>query len=101
MFVVTYFCITLGVLISTVQAALLANQPERAMRLDRFAGRGLPALFFALIALCKQAPRFARWQLRSRPISTQATYSFSVASYLFLRLRFTERKWGTFGEVVH
>jgi hypothetical protein len=28
MFVVTYFCITLGVLISTVQAALLANQPS-------------------------------------------------------------------------
>jgi hypothetical protein len=36
----------------TVQAALLANQPERAMRLDRFAGLGLPALFFALIVLC-------------------------------------------------
>jgi Neurotransmitter-gated ion-channel ligand binding domain len=52
MFVVTYFCLSLGVLISTVQATLLANQPERAMRLDRLAGLGLPALFFALIALC-------------------------------------------------
>jgi hypothetical protein len=41
-----------GVLISTVQATLLANQPEQAMRLDRLAGLGLPALFFALIALC-------------------------------------------------
>ena len=51
MFVVTYFCITLGVLISTVRAALSRHQPERAMRLDRFVGRGLPALFFALIAL--------------------------------------------------
>jgi hypothetical protein len=52
MFVVTYFCITLGILISTAQATLLANQPERATRLDRLAGLGLPALYVALIALC-------------------------------------------------
>jgi hypothetical protein len=52
MFVVTYFCITLGVLISTAQATLLANQPERATRLDRLAGLGLPALYLTLIALC-------------------------------------------------
>lgn len=52
MFLITYFCITLGVLVSTVQATLLANRPERVMRLDRLAGLGLPALFLALIALC-------------------------------------------------
>ena len=51
-FLVTYFCIALGILISTVQATLLSGQPERAMRLDRFAGLGLPALFFGLIAVC-------------------------------------------------
>lgn len=51
MFVVTYFCIALGVLISTVQATLFAGQPERSMQLNRI-GLGLPLLFFALIALC-------------------------------------------------
>lgn len=49
MFLVTYFCITLEILVSTIQATLLANHPER---LDRVAGLGLPVLFFALIALC-------------------------------------------------
>jgi hypothetical protein len=39
MFVVTYFCIALGVLISTVQATLLAAQPERSVQLNRIAGR--------------------------------------------------------------
>jgi hypothetical protein len=52
MFLVTYFCITLGILVSTIQATLLANHPERVKRLDRVAGLGLPVLFFALIALC-------------------------------------------------
>ena len=52
MFVVTYFCIALGVLISTVQATLLAGQPKRSTQLNRIAGLGLPVLFFALIALC-------------------------------------------------
>ena len=52
MFLVTYFCITLAILISTLQATLLANQPDRVTRLDRLAGLGLPLLFFALIALC-------------------------------------------------
>lgn len=52
MFLVTYFCITLGILISAIQGTLLANQPERVKRLDRLAGLGLPALFFALIAFC-------------------------------------------------
>ncbi len=51
-FLVTYLCIGLGVLVSTVQATLLRHQPERATRLDRLAGPGLPALFFLLIALC-------------------------------------------------
>jgi hypothetical protein len=52
MFVVTYFCIALGVLISTVQATLLAGRPERSMQLNRIAGLGPPLLFFPLIALC-------------------------------------------------
>ena len=51
LFVVAYFCITLGVVISTMQVTLLAKQPERATRLNRLAGLGLPALFW-LIALC-------------------------------------------------
>ncbi|MFH0344075.1 MAG: hypothetical protein ACHBNF_18570, partial [Chromatiales bacterium] len=51
-FLVTYLCIGLGVLVSTVQATLLRHQPERATRLDRLAGLGLPALFFLLIVLC-------------------------------------------------
>jgi hypothetical protein len=38
MFLVTYFCITLGILVSTIQATLLANHPERVKRLDRVAG---------------------------------------------------------------
>ena len=42
MFLVTYFCITLGILVSTIQATLLANHPERVKRLDRVAGLGLP-----------------------------------------------------------
>jgi hypothetical protein len=49
MFVVTYFCIATGVLISTVQSTLLASQPEWATRLNRIAGLGLPVLFFALL----------------------------------------------------
>jgi Neurotransmitter-gated ion-channel ligand binding domain len=52
MFLVAYFCITLEILISTIQATLLANQPERITRIDRLAGLGLPVLFFALIAFC-------------------------------------------------
>ena len=52
MFLVTYFCITLGILVSTIQATLLTNHPERVKRLDRVAGLGLSVLFFALIALC-------------------------------------------------
>jgi hypothetical protein len=51
-FLVTYFCITLGILIGTLQATLLANHPERVKRLNGIAGLGLPVLFFALIALC-------------------------------------------------
>jgi hypothetical protein len=33
-FLVTYFCIALGILISTVQATLLSGQPDRVIRLD-------------------------------------------------------------------
>ena len=51
-FLVTYFCIALGVLVSTLQAVLLRTRPERAMHVDRLAGIGLPALFLMLIAFC-------------------------------------------------
>jgi Neurotransmitter-gated ion-channel ligand binding domain len=50
-FVITYACIALGVLVSTLQATLLHEQPERAERIDRLAGLGLPVLFLLLIAL--------------------------------------------------
>ena len=52
MFLVTYFCITVAILISTIQATVLANRPDQITRLDRLAGLGLPVLFFALIAFC-------------------------------------------------
>lgn len=51
-FLVTYGCIALGVLVSTIQATLLKHDPVRAASIDRLAGLGLPVVFFALIALC-------------------------------------------------
>jgi hypothetical protein len=51
-FLVTYACVALGVLVSTLQAAFLHDQPARAARIDRIAALGLPGLFLALIALC-------------------------------------------------
>ncbi len=50
-FLVTYVCIALGVLVSTLQAVVLRQQPALAARVDRLAGLGLPALFLLLIAL--------------------------------------------------
>ena len=51
-FLVTYLCVALGVLVSTVQASLLAGDRARVARIDRLAGLGLPALFLALLAVC-------------------------------------------------
>jgi hypothetical protein len=51
-FLVTYFCVALGVLISTVQASLLRGQRARVARIDRIAGFSLPVLFLSLIGLC-------------------------------------------------
>ena len=51
-FLVTYLCIAIGVLVGTIQASVLRGRPERALRVDRWAGLGLPSLFFALIAAC-------------------------------------------------
>jgi hypothetical protein len=51
-FLATYGCIALGVLVSTIQATVLKHDPSRATRIDRLAGLGLPAVFFALIVLC-------------------------------------------------
>jgi hypothetical protein len=51
-FLVTYACIALGVLVSTVQASVFRSDPEGVQRIDRVAGLGLPVLFFALFALC-------------------------------------------------
>src|SRR4029450_3641156 len=39
-FLVTYACIAVGVLVSTLQATLLRNRPERAARVNRLAGLG-------------------------------------------------------------
>jgi hypothetical protein len=51
-FLATYGCIAIGVLISTVQASVFRDDRPRARRIDRLAGLGLAALFFALLALC-------------------------------------------------
>jgi hypothetical protein len=51
-FLVTYACIALGVLVSTLQAALLRGDRARVARVDRIAGLGLPVPYFALLALC-------------------------------------------------
>src|SRR4030095_7379403 len=51
-FLVTYLCIAIGVLVSTLQAAGLRDEPELAYQVDRWAGLGLPGLFFGLIAVC-------------------------------------------------
>lgn len=50
-FVLTYACIAAGVLVSTLQSALLRRDPARAARVDRWAGLGLPALFLTLLVL--------------------------------------------------
>jgi hypothetical protein len=52
LFLVAYFCIATGVLVSMVQAVVLRAKPEQAARLDRLAGFGLPTLFVVLVALC-------------------------------------------------
>jgi hypothetical protein len=51
-FLATYGCIALGVLISTVQASVFRDDRERASRIDRLAGLGLPVLFVLFLALC-------------------------------------------------
>ena len=51
-FLVTYSCVALGVLISTLQASYLRADPARALRVDRVAGLGLAGLYLALLVLC-------------------------------------------------
>ncbi len=51
-FVATYACVALGVLISVAQATLLRDDSRRAARIDRLAGLGLPVSYFVLIGLC-------------------------------------------------
>ncbi len=51
-FVVTYLCVAIGVLVSTLQAAFLRADRPRAARVDRWAGFGLPLLFLCLMAVC-------------------------------------------------
>ncbi|MGH7786900.1 MAG: hypothetical protein ACRERC_08540 [Candidatus Binatia bacterium] len=50
-FLTAYACIAIGVLISTLQAAFLRNDPARSRRVDRWALILLPAAFVALILL--------------------------------------------------
>jgi len=52
LFLVTYGCIAIGVLVSTFEATALAAHPEQARRVDRWAGIGLPLVFLALVAIC-------------------------------------------------
>lgn len=51
-FLVTYACIALGVLISAAQATLLRGDRLRAARIDRLAGLGLPVVYLVLVVLC-------------------------------------------------
>lgn len=51
LFLITYACIALGVMISTFEATALAKRPELALRVDRIAGIGLPLFFLALVVL--------------------------------------------------
>jgi hypothetical protein len=50
-FLITYACIALGVLTSTLQAVFLRGDPARAGQVDRLALLALPAAFVALIVL--------------------------------------------------
>lgn len=52
LFLATYACIALGVLISTVQAIHYRDDPVLARRSDRLAGAVLPSFFLVLLALC-------------------------------------------------
>lgn len=52
LFLVTYGCVALGVLVSTAQATLLRGQRERLRWVDRLAGLGLPVVFALLVAVC-------------------------------------------------
>jgi hypothetical protein len=51
-FLVTYFCIAVGVAASTYEGAFLKHDHAKRMRVDQWAGLGLPLLFFVLIAVC-------------------------------------------------
>jgi len=51
LFLVTYGCIALSVMIMTVQATRLAERPETCLRIDRWAGLGLPLVFFVLVVV--------------------------------------------------
>ncbi len=51
LFVLTYTCIAVGVVISTFEATLLRGEGPRVAQIDRWVGVGLPVLFIALLAL--------------------------------------------------
>jgi len=51
LFLVTYGCIALGVMVSTYQATRLAARPELCLRVDRWAGIGLPLVFMVLVII--------------------------------------------------
>lgn len=52
LFLATYACIALAVLVSTLEVAWLRGDAARAARVDRIAGLALPALYIVLVALC-------------------------------------------------
>jgi hypothetical protein len=54
-FLVTYFCVALGVLVSTGQMVFLRHRPAAVRRVNRIAGLGLPLLFLALVLVCLSA----------------------------------------------
>lgn len=52
LFVATYACVALGVLVGTAQAVLWHDDPATAGRIDRICGVAFPTLFLVLVALC-------------------------------------------------
>ncbi len=51
-FLTTYFCVAIGVLVSTLQAVMLRGDRRTVVAVDHWAGLGLPLLYALLIVTC-------------------------------------------------